>query len=136
MYVGVARLSVAVGQAHSLKEKRMVLRRVKDRVRERLGVAVNEVGEHDVWQRAELGVAVTSAERAKAHEMLDAVIRVAAAALAAGDAQLVGIAKDVTRFDAAPAPFAIVDDRTGAGDKAVAASGDDWIPDAWKDELE
>jgi uncharacterized protein YlxP (DUF503 family) len=136
LYVGIARLTVAIGQAHSLKEKRMVLRRVKDRVKERLGIAVNEVGEQDVWQRAELGVAVTSADRAKAFELLDDVVRVVSAALAAGDAQLVGIAKDVTTFDAKSTPVAVVDDRTGAGDKAIGAAGDDWIPDAWKDELE
>ena len=115
----------------------MVIRRVKDRVKERLGIAISEVGEQDVWQRAELGVAVTSSERAKAFELLDNVIRVASAAMTAGDAQLVGIAKDVTTFDAASAPVAVVDDRTGAGDKAIGAAGDDdWIPDAWKDDLE
>ncbi|MGE3769085.1 MAG: DUF503 family protein, partial [Kofleriaceae bacterium] len=90
----------------------------------------------DAWQAAELGVAVTSSERAKAYELIDDVVRVVAAALAATDAQLVGIAKDVTTFDAAPTPVAAVDDRTGAGDKAIGAAGDDWIPDAWKDELE
>jgi uncharacterized protein YlxP (DUF503 family) len=136
VYVGIARLTVVTGQAHSLKEKRMVLRRVKDRVRERLGIAINEVGDQDVWQRAELGVAVTSSDRSKAFELLDDVIRVVSSALAAGDAQLVGIAKDVTTFDAASTPLAAVDDRTGAGDKALGAAGDDWIPDAWKDELE
>jgi uncharacterized protein len=136
VYVGIARLTVAIGQAHSLKEKRMVLRRVKDRVKERLGIAINEVGEQDVWQRAELGVAVTSSDRAKAFELLDDVIKVASAAMTAGDAQLVGIAKDVTTFDAASTPIAVVDDRTGAGDKALGAAGDDWIPDAWKDDLE
>jgi uncharacterized protein YlxP (DUF503 family) len=137
VYVGIARLTVVIGQAHSLKEKRMVLRRVKDRVKERLGIAINEVGEQDVWQRAELGVAVTSSDRSKAFALLDDVIKVASAAMAAGDAQLVGIAKDVTTFDAPASPVAAVDDRTGAGDKAIgAAGGDDWIPDAWKDDLE
>ena len=58
MYVGIAKLSLVIGDAHSLKEKRMVLRPIKDRVRERLHVTVNEVGEHDMWQRAELGCAV------------------------------------------------------------------------------
>lgn len=114
----------------------MVLRRVKDRVKEKLGIAVNEVGEQDVWQRAELGVAVTSSDRSKAFELLDDVVRVVSSALAAGDGQLVGIAKDVTTFDAPSVPVAAVDERTGAGDKAIGAAGDDWIPDAWKDELE
>ena len=129
MYVGIARLTVVIGHSHSLKEKRMVLRRIKDRVRERVGVTVNEVGELDSWQRAELGVAVTSVDRAKALELIDDVVRVA---VSASDGQVVAIAKDAWTFDAPSAPFAAVDDRTGSGDKA-AAGGDDWVPEAWRE---
>jgi uncharacterized protein len=132
VYVGIARLTVVIAHSHSLKEKRMVLRRIKDRVRERIGVAVNEVGELDNWQRAELGVAVTSVDRAKALELIDDVVRVA---MAASDGQIVAVAKDAWTFDAPAAPVAAVDDRTGAGDKAGAGQGgDDWIPDAWRDD--
>lgn len=131
----MAKLSVVIGQSHSLKEKRMVIRRVKDRVRERASVVINEVGEQDNWQRAELGVAVASGDRQKAHEILDDVVRVAAEAMVAGDAQLIAVAKDVMTFEAKAAPFVVVDDRTGAGDKAAAAQGDEaWIPDAWREE--
>ena len=63
MYVGIARLTVLINDSHSLKEKRMVIRRIKDRVRERVGVVVNEVAELDKHQRAELGCAVVSGER-------------------------------------------------------------------------
>src|SRR5688572_17471680 len=132
----MAKLSVVIGQAHSLKEKRMVIRRVKDRVRERIGVVINEVGEQDTWQRAELGCAVASHDRAKAHELLDDVVRVAAAAMVAGDAQLIGVAKDVMPFDAREAPYAAVTDRTGAGDKSAAEGDADWIPDAWREETD
>jgi len=133
----MARLSVVIGQAHSLKEKRMVLRRVKDRVRERIGVVINEVGAHDLWQRAELGCAVASSDRTRAHELLDDIVKVAADAMIAGDAQLIAVAKDVIPFEGKDAPYAEVDDRTGAGDKAVGAQGDaDWVPDAWREEAE
>jgi len=129
LYVGIAKLTVVIGDSHSLKEKRMVIRRIKDRVRERVGVVVNEVGELDNWQRAELGVSVVSGERRKALELLDEVIRVAQTA---SGGQIIAIAKDAITFEARPAPVAVVDDRTGSGDKAVAS--DDWIPDAWRDE--
>ena len=131
MFVGIAKISLVIGESHSLKDKRMVLRRIKDRVRERLSVTLNEVGEHDIWQRAELGCAVVSAERHKAQALLDAVANVA---LAAGDAQIVAIAKDVQRFEAVAEPFVMVVDRTGAGDKAQAAG--DWIPDEWREEAQ
>jgi len=131
MTVGIARLTLFLPASHSLKEKRMVLRRIKDRVKERIGVTVAEVGDHDVWQRAELGCAIASGDRGKALELIDQVIRVA---MSAGGANITAIAKDVTTFDAAPAPVAEIDDRTGSGDKAV--GGDNWIPDEWREEVE
>jgi uncharacterized protein len=149
----MARISLTLADAHSLKEKRMVIRRIKDRVRERLGVFVSEVGSSaikDSWQRAELGVAVASSDRPKALAVIDDVIRMA---MAAGGAEITAVAKDAITFDAEPSPIAIIDrtappfggaagrgqapatgDRTGSGDKAVA--GDDWVPAAWREESE
>jgi len=115
----------------------MVIRRIKDRVRERLGVFVSEVGSpasKDAWQRGELGVALASGDRQKALSLLDDVIRVA---ISAGGAEVSAVAKDVITFDgqldALPASFsAELGDRTGSGDKAIA--GDDWVPAAWREE--
>lgn len=128
----MARLSLLIAEARSLKDKRMVIRRIKDRVRERVGVFVSEVGAPEVkdsWARAELGVAVASSDRQKALALIDEVVRVA---MSAGGAEITAIAKDAITFDAEPSPVAVVDDRTGSGDKAVA--GDDWIPAAWREE--
>ena len=129
----MAKLSLVIDESHSLKEKRMVLRRIKDRVRERLHINLNEVGEQDVWQRAELGCAIASSDLTKALELIDDVVRVA---MSAGGAQIVAIAKDVTTFDAESVPYQPIDDRTGSGDKAQ-GQGDDvgWIPDEWRDEV-
>ncbi len=57
MTVGVLRIEVRVPTAHSLKEKRAVLNRLKDQLRGRFNVAVAEVDANDTWQRAALGVA-------------------------------------------------------------------------------
>lgn len=133
MYVGMAKLSLVIANAHSLKEKRMVIRRIKDRVRERVGVIVNEVGSLDTWQRAELGCAVASNDRAKALELLDHVVRVT---MAASGGQVVAVAKDAWTFDGEPAPIAIVDDRTGSGDKAAGQGDETWVPDEWRDDLD
>jgi uncharacterized protein YlxP (DUF503 family) len=129
VYVGIAKLSLVIAQSTSLKDKRMVIRRVKDRVRERIGVVVNEVGALDDRQRAELGCAVASGDRAKALEVIDQVVRVAQAA---SDGQVVAIAKDAWTFEAEVAPLPVVDDRSGSGDKA--AGMDDWIPEGWLDD--
>jgi uncharacterized protein len=128
VYIAVARLTLVVGHSQSLKDKRMVIRKVKDRVRERVGVIVNEVGALDDWQRAELGCAAVSAQRQKAGSVIDEVVRVA---MTASDGQIVEVARDTWTFEGESVPVPPVDDRTGAGDKA--AGQDDWIPDEWRD---
>jgi uncharacterized protein YlxP (DUF503 family) len=128
----MARISLLLADAASLKDKRMVIRRIKDRCRERIGVFVSEVGSpevKDAWRRGELGVAVASSDRQKALALIDEVVRVA---MSAGGAEITAIAKDAITFDAEASPVAVVDDRTGSGDKAVA--GDDWVPAAWREE--
>ncbi len=130
MFVGIARLGLVIGESHSLKEKRMVLRRIKDRVRERVGVIVNEVGDQDIWQRAELGCAVVSGDRGKALELLDNVVRVA---MAAGGAEIASIQRSVSVFEGGEnVALPVVDDRTGSGDKAMGQ--DNWIPDEWRED--
>ena len=56
MPVGVLTLEIQLPYAHSLKEKRAVLRKMRDRFRARFNVAVAELDHQDVWQRATLGV--------------------------------------------------------------------------------
>ena len=65
MVVGLLTVELHLPMAHSLKEKRMVLRGVKDRLK-KFNVAVAEVDHHDLWQRAALGVVTvaTSADHA------------------------------------------------------------------------
>jgi uncharacterized protein YlxP (DUF503 family) len=127
----MAKLSVVIGQSHSLKEKRMVIRRIKDRVRERAGVVMNEVGSLETWQRGELGCAVVSGDRQKAFEVLDEVVRIA---IDAGGAEVVAVARDVWKFEVEAAPLPDVDDRTGSGDKAAGRGDEGWIPEEWREE--
>jgi uncharacterized protein len=75
MTVGIARITLFVPESHSLKEKRMVLRRVKDRVRNKFNVAIAEVEENDVWQRAVLGLALLGNDRRFVESALDEVVR-------------------------------------------------------------
>jgi len=75
MTVGIARLTLFLPEAHSLKEKRMVLRRVKDRTRQKFNLAIAEVGENDVWQRALLGLAVVGNGRRFVESALDEIVR-------------------------------------------------------------
>lgn len=56
MVVGVLRLEVRLPETHSLKGKRSVLRSIKARVQQKFNVSIAECDDHDLWQRAILGV--------------------------------------------------------------------------------
>lgn len=59
MVVGLLSVELHIPHARSLKDKRMVLRSIKDRLK-KFNVAVAEVEHQDVWQRAGLGVVAIS----------------------------------------------------------------------------
>src|SRR3954466_4331779 len=75
MVVGVCRVTLMVPESHSLKEKRMVLRRIKDRVANKFNCAIAEVGDQDDWQSAELGFAVVSNELGFTQSMVQKVLQ-------------------------------------------------------------
>jgi hypothetical protein len=56
-------LEIRIEAAHSLKDKRQVVRSVKDGLRAHFNVAVAEVDPSDAWQRATLGVVSVSSSR-------------------------------------------------------------------------
>ena len=63
MYVGVARLRLHLPGARSLKDKRQVVRSIKDRLRNSFNISIAEIDVTDLWQRATLGVVSISASR-------------------------------------------------------------------------
>jgi uncharacterized protein len=67
---------------HSLKDKRHILRSLKDRLRQ-FNVSVAETDHNDLWQRAELSVCVVSNERGHAEDVLRQADRLVAAAAGA-----------------------------------------------------
>ncbi len=75
MFVGVLTVELFLGEAHSLKEKRRVLKSVIDRIKTRFNVSVAEVGEQDVWQRSTLGISMISNECAHVHKVFNAVVK-------------------------------------------------------------
>ena len=73
MVVGLLSVELHLPGACSLKDKRMVLRRIKDRLA-RFNVAVAEVDHHDLWQRAGLGIVTIATGHAHADRELAAVV--------------------------------------------------------------
>lgn len=70
MVVGVCELDLHIPGCRSLKEKRLVLRSLKDRLRNRFNVAVSESRWHDEWQRAGICIVTVSNDSAVVHSIL------------------------------------------------------------------
>ena len=73
MIIGLLQLDVHVPHAQSLKDKRSVVKRLKDQLRGRFNVAVAEVAANDTWQRATLGLSTVGEDRAYLHGVLSQV---------------------------------------------------------------
>ena len=63
MVIGLLRVEVHVPRAQSLKDKRSVLKSLRDQLRSRFNVAVAEVEADERWQRATLGIVTLSGDR-------------------------------------------------------------------------
>lgn len=70
MIIGLLTVRIHIPMSDSLKSKRMVIRSLKDRLRNRFNVSVAEVAEQDKWQLAELGISCVSTDKASADSML------------------------------------------------------------------
>lgn len=75
MTVGALKAELLIRGARSLKDKRQVLRSIKDRLHNGFNVSIAEVGHHDLWQRAALGFAVAGSDGAYVRGVLDELIR-------------------------------------------------------------
>jgi len=75
MLVGTCEIQLWFPESQSLKEKRFVMKSLKDRIRARFNVSVAEVDGHGLWQRGALGVAVASTEAGHIHRIISEVVR-------------------------------------------------------------
>lgn len=74
MTVGVLRLTIFIPENHSLKGKRSVLRKIKARVSDKFNVSIAECEDHDLWQRAVLGVSQVGKDQAFVDSALRQVV--------------------------------------------------------------
>ena len=70
MVLGILRLEIDVPESQSLKDKRSVIRSMRDRIGGKFKVAVAEVGRLDNLQHGELGIACVSNDRRQVDEIL------------------------------------------------------------------
>jgi uncharacterized protein len=74
MHVGVCTLHLRLASSHSLKEKRRIVKSIKDRVRSRFNVSIAEVDALDSWQWATIGIACVSNETTFTNSVLSNVV--------------------------------------------------------------
>lgn len=75
MVVGIVTWELHLDGCRSLKDKRRVLKSLKDRLRAQFNVSVAETDYQDLWQRAEIACAVVTTDRHHAQEVLGAADR-------------------------------------------------------------
>ena len=74
MFVCVARVTLQIPESGSLKAKRQVLRRITDRVKARFNVSVAEVEDNELWQKAQIGLAVVGNQKRHVGEQMDRIL--------------------------------------------------------------
>ena len=74
MVVGICRVHLLIPESQSLKEKRVVLRRIKDKAQQKFNLAIAEVGDGDVWQSAVIGFAVVANQKRFVEGMVEKIV--------------------------------------------------------------
>ena len=96
MWIGWLEFDLLLGDVHSLKQKRSVVRPIVAELQRRFSVSAAETGSMDLHRRAGLGVAVVAADRAHVVTVLDAAER-----LVAGrpEIELLSVRRDLRRSE-------------------------------------
>ena len=74
MVVGICTLVIHLPYSRSLKDKRKVVKSLKDRLRARHNISLAEVDSHDLWQRAVLGIAAVGDGRPPIEGLFEAIL--------------------------------------------------------------
>ena len=74
MIVGTLKIRLVLRESHSLKDKRRVLKSLKDTLSNKFNISVAETDEQDVWQTAEIGVASVGTDASFVQSVLTNVV--------------------------------------------------------------
>jgi len=92
MPIAVCTIEIVMPESGSLKDRRRVVRSLKDRLRREFNIAVAEMdGTLDLWQRATIGLCTISADAAYARGVLERAAEAAVRMLAGQDLRVGGI---------------------------------------------
>lgn len=74
MYIGVLQFSMAIPHAESLKDKRSVVRALKDRLRREFNIAIAETEDLDDWSLATFGAVTVGSDVPYLNGLLDKLV--------------------------------------------------------------
>ncbi|MCX7747965.1 MAG: DUF503 domain-containing protein [Clostridia bacterium] len=74
MVIGVLRITLAIDEAFSLKEKRHIVKSIIERLKSRFNASVAEVDLNDKWKNAVIGAACVSNEASHADSMMANIV--------------------------------------------------------------
>ena len=94
MWIGWLEFDLLLGDVHSLKQKRSVIRPVIAELRRRFDVSAAETGTQELHRRAGIGIAVVAADRTHVVDVLDAAERLVAAR---PELELLSVRRDLRR---------------------------------------
>ncbi|MGD9898423.1 MAG: DUF503 domain-containing protein [Calditrichaceae bacterium] len=75
MFVGVLTTEILIQGSASLKDKRVIVNRIRDRVRKKYNVSVAEIDYNDKWQRSLIAFAIVSSDKSFADQMMQKIFR-------------------------------------------------------------
>ena len=75
MPIAFCTLEIHLSYAQSLKDKRMVLRKLQDRLRSKFNFSISEIDHQDLWQRARIGAVSISGDRSALESITEAFVR-------------------------------------------------------------
>lgn len=74
MVIGILRIDLYMNGSRSLKDKRQTLKSLIQRIKSRFSnVSVSEVGSHDLWQKATIGISLVGNESRIVNSVLDRI---------------------------------------------------------------
>ena len=74
MFIGSLQVELLIPESTSLKEKRMVLKSIKQRLQNKFNISVAEVDHQDLWQRAMLAIVMVSNENRHVRQAMDKIL--------------------------------------------------------------
>ena len=100
MYVGCCSMKFFLHGNRSLKEKRRVVRILKDRLKNKFNISVAEIGDQDVWQNLHMGIVAFNSDpkylEGQMSRVVDSIERMHLAEITDHQTQIIQLSPELT----------------------------------------